>query len=224
MMLEKEQLQVSAGRWASIVKEQWQQTDMEHGVMVPLAQSGILAGAVGLTVFTVSALTIAPVGIAAGLGAVGACLAFTWSFFDGMAWARSVLVSREKWESEAAQQGQAEASRLTIEWVDRESGRMVFDELGVSLDTLQQIAQPGTQLSKRGLTSLGISEGQAMTVLARMVALNYAQRERDNAPAQWTSKGKALMRAFAGGGVVESALHQHSTSETEAGEGALVGI
>lgn len=223
-MLEKEQMQVSAGRWASIVKEQWQPTDMEHGVLVPLAQAGMLAGGVGLSLFTVSALTIAPVGIAAGVGAVGACLAFTWHIFDGIAWARSVLVNRETWQSETAQQGQAEAARLTIEWVDRESGRMVFDELGVTLDTLQQIAQPGTQLSKRGLTSLGISESQAMTILARMVALNYAQRERDNAPAQWTSKGRALVRSFAGGGVVESALHQHTTSKTEAGEGAVIDL
>jgi len=220
-MLEREQLQVSSGRWASIVKEQWQPTDMEHGVLVPLAQAGMVAGGVGLSAFTFSALTIAPVGIAAGIGAIGACLAFTWSVFDGLAWARSVLVNRETWQSESAQQGKSDMARVTVEVIDRESGRMVFDELGVSFETLRQIAQPGTQLSKRGLTSLGISESQAMAVLAQMVALNYAQRERDNAPAQWTSKGKALLRAFGGGGVVESAEIQSSTSKDQVGEGGL---
>jgi len=203
--LERDSLSMSSGRWASIEKLQYRHTDIEHAVIVPLYQAAALGVAVGVASSSLVALTGGSFELCAGVAVASTATTFTLSLFDAIRWARTALESEELWESESAQRGGAESATVRVELVEQATrggmmGRVVYDELSTDAATLASIAQPGTQLSKRGLMSLGLSDTGAMSLVAQLLALGYATRSRDNEPARWTSKGKALCRAFGGGG------------------------
>jgi len=124
--------------------------------------------------------------------------------------------AREHYRNEKQQGAQADKTTVTLELVDRQAnngyGRTVYEELDASPEQLALVAR-ADRLSKRGLMDAGMNDSQAMRLLAQLLALGYIARAAENMPAEWTSKGQVLRRAFAGGGggggaVVDVPHHQ----------------
>lgn len=207
---EKDTMNIVAGKWGSIVKTEYRATDIEHAVYVPALQSLLLGAGAGLTVGVGLGVTIAPPDVAFCAGVLTCCVVFTFSVWDSIPWARKAPAYREVWTSETAQAGGIESARVRLEVIERkdegEDGllhpgdALRNEQLNVDIDTLQLIAKPSTVLSKRGLMDMGIGDTLAMRILAQMVELRYIHYPESNAPAQWTNRGMALCRAFAGGG------------------------
>lgn len=207
---EKDTMNIVAGKWGSIVKTEYRATDIEHAVYVPALQSLLLGAGAGLTIGFGLGVTIAPPDIALCAGVLTGCGVFTFSVWESIPWARKSPAYREVWKSETAQAGGVESARVRLEVIERQEesedgmihpgDTLKNEQLDIDIDTLELIATPATVLSKRGLMEMGLGDTLAMRLLAQLVALQYIHYPESNAPAQWTKRGVALCRAFAGGG------------------------
>ena len=217
-ILERNELNVSAGKWASIRKEAYRQSNLEHAVYVPALQALMVGGALGTSAGVLFGLLGTSFGVAVGIGVLVGLATCAATLLDGFSWARAALASLEVWESEQAQEGRTESAEVRVEVVDRQAnngyGQTVYDLLKVSPSTLEAVAQYETQLSKRGLMALGFSDSEAMRIVSQLLAFGYATRNADNAPARWTSKGRALCDSYthAGGGGGGGAKTSKTTS------------
>jgi len=207
-MWERERSGVAEGRFTDITRDNWQPLTFQSGVLVPCGQAGLLAGAVGLFGLTLAGMVglfldipfkypgAAAVVIASGL--------FAREVYRGVRWIReSLVLSQERYTTRQEAQAAASNERITLEWIERDDNggvkRAVYDELGVSRESLAVLVH-AERLSKRGLMELGFNDAQAMRLLSQLLTLGYISRAADNAPGEWTSKGKSLQRAFTGGG------------------------
>jgi hypothetical protein len=205
---EREQSDAVHGRFTDIARESWQPLTWESGVVVPGAQAGLLAGAVGLAVLTaggaVAFLCDWPVEAPAAAAVLIASVIFAREVYRAVRFSReSMLLAREQYTNQQAAQAAASNERITLEWIEHtEDGgvkRAVYDELGVPREKLGALVN-APRLSKRGLMDAGFNDAQAMRLLAQLLTLGYITREADNAPGEWTARGRALCKAFAGGG------------------------
>ena len=205
---EREQSGVAQGRFTDISRESWQAVNLESGVIVPAAQAGLLAGAVGLAGLTAGgALAVLlrwPVEVPAAAAVVLASGLFAWEAYRAVTWAReSSVLAREEYTNRQEAQAAASNERITLEWIEHNDDgsvkRAVFDQLGVSRERLAVLIH-AERLSKRGLMEVGFNDAEAMRLLSQLLTLGYITRVVDNAPGEWTSRGRALCKAFAGGG------------------------
>ncbi len=214
---ERDRYGVGQGQYSSIERETWQQITFQAGVLVPAGQAVIIAGSWALVVGIVGGVVCHLVGwpVKYGLLAGGLALAvlMAWQMSTAIEWTRGAYLAREHYRNEKQQGAQADKTTVTLEWVDRQAnngyGRTVYEELEASPEQLALVAR-ADRLSKRGLMDAGMNDAQAMRLLAQLLALGYIARQAENMPAEWTSKGQALRRAFAGGGgggVLVDALH-----------------
>ena len=118
-------------------------------------------------------------------------------------WVSDARLSREEYTTEKRQGGITDKTTVTIEWIDKSDDvdveQMRYQPLEASPEQLALVCG-ADRLSKRGLMDVGLSDSQSMRLLAQLLSFGYISRQADNMPAEWTSKGKALRRAFAGGG------------------------
>jgi len=204
---EREQSGVAHGRFTDINRETWQPVNLESGVVVPAAQAGLLAGAVGLAGLTaggaLAGLLRWPVEYPAAAAVILASALFAREAYRAVTWARESVMAREEYFTRQDAQAAASHERVTLEWIEHNDDgsvkRAVFDELGVSRERLAVLVH-AERLSKRGLMEVGFNDAEAMRVLSQLLTLGYITRQADNAPGEWTSKGRSLQRAFAGGG------------------------
>lgn len=217
---ERDRYGVGQGQYSSIERETWQQITFQAGVLVPAGQAAIIAASWGVVVGIVAGVVCHLVGwpVKYGLLAGGLALAVLMAWQTGAAiqWTRGAYLAKERYLTEKQQGAQADKTTVTVEWIDRQAnagyGRTVYDDLSASPEQLATVTQ-ADKLSKRNLMALGMNDAQAMRLLGQLLALGYASRQADNEPAQWTNKGEALRRAFAGGGggggvVVDVPHHQ----------------
>lgn len=207
-MWEREQTGLAQGKFSEIKRDNWQVLTFESGVIVPLGQAGLLAGAVGL--FSLAAAGMGgmfwdiPFKYPAAGAAVIASGMFAREVYRAVCWTRdNVMVSRERYSNRQEAQAAASNERITLEWIEHNDDgsvkHAVFDQLGVSRESLAVLVH-AERLSKRGLMEVGFNDAEAMRVLSQLLTLGYITRAADNAPGEWTSKGRSLKRAFAGGG------------------------
>ncbi len=205
---EREQSGLAQGRFTDIARENWQPVTLESGVIIPAAQAGLLAGAVGLAGLTTGgALAVLlrwPVEVPAAAAVITASVLFAREVYRAVGWTReNLILAREEYSNRLEAQAAASNERVTLEWIEHnEDGsvkRAIYDELGISRESLAVLVH-AERLSKRGLMDVGFNDGQAMRLLSQLLTLGYITRAAVNAPGEWTSKGRSLKRAFAGGG------------------------
>lgn len=205
---ELEQSGLAQGRFTDVSRESWQPLTLESGVIVPAAQAGLLAGAVGMFGLTaggaVGLLLHIPFEYPGAAAVVVASGLFAWEVYQAVRWTRdSMVLARERYTNRQEAQAAASNERIVLEWVEHDDSggvkHAVYDELGISRERLAVLVY-AERLSKRGLMDLGFNDAQAMRLLSQLLTLGYITRAADNAPGEWTSKGRSLKRAFAGGG------------------------
>lgn len=113
--LNKSELNVSAGRWANITKTTYRPTDIEHSVLVPIAQAGAVAVAGGTAAAVFIGFTLAPWDVAAAWGVVISTAVFARTLADAFTWSRAAIAAQETYQSETAAQGNAESATLRLE-------------------------------------------------------------------------------------------------------------
>lgn len=219
--IERQSDSAGMGQWAVIQKTEWQQLSNDAWRM-PTTEQGIISASRGLLVGVgvsvvaggflaignslagfdlASPLVALPVGIVAGLGY--ALYDFQENIAKLFQLYRDRMTRQELYERETKAAAMQSNERVTLEVIERQgnnAGRIVYDVLDIDSHNLAIVARDNTTLSKRGLMSLGFSDTSAMTLLQKMLETGYITRTSGNAPAQWTSKGRALVKAFGGGG------------------------
>lgn len=216
---ERDRYGVGQGQYSSIERETWQQITFQAGVLVPVGQAAVIAGSWGMVVGIVAGVVCHmagwPVTYALAAGGLALAVLMAWQMGAAIEWTRGAYLAREHYRNEKQQGAQADKTTVTLEWIDRQAnngfGRTVYEDLDVTPEQLALVAR-ADRLSKRGLMDAGLNDAQSMRLLAQLLALGYITRKADNLPADWTSKGEALRRAFGGGGgggggVLVDALH-----------------
>ena len=217
---ERDRYGVGHGQYSSIERETWQQITFAAGVLVPAGQAAIIAGSWGMVVLIVAGVVCSLAGwqVKYALAAGGLALAVLMAWQTGAAieWTRGAYLAKERYLTEKQQGAQVDKTTVTVELIDRQAnngyGQTLYEQLDTSPEQLALVAR-ADRLSKRGLMDAGMNDSQAMRLLAQLLAMGYIARAADNVPAEWTSKGAALRRAFAGGGggggvVVDVPHHQ----------------
>jgi hypothetical protein len=212
--IEPNQAGLGESAFSRIEKQAWQPVGPETAYVPALQQlivSGAKAAFVGLAGITGSILvsvafpqaTLEAVLVSLGGGLLAGLYDFQRNIDVRYSDSREGELSRELYEKQLQAEAATSNERITLEWIERNADgsvkRAVYDELGVSRDDLALVAR-AERLSKRGLMDVGLNDAQAMRLLTQLLALGYITRQADNLPAEWTSKGKAVKRAFAGGG------------------------
>lgn len=198
---------VAQGQYSTIVRESWQQITFQAGVLVPIGQAAAIATSSGLVAAIFAGIIChiytLPFRYVLITGMLVDSIIFAWQSAASIAWTRGAYLAKERYLTERRQGAQADKTTVTVELIDRQAnsgyGQTLYDEIGASPEQLALVVR-ADRLSKRGLMDVGLSDAHAMRLLAQLLALRYIVRQADNEPAEWTSKGQALRRAFAGGG------------------------
>lgn len=204
---ERDRYGVGNGQYSSIERETWQQVTFQTGVLVPTGQAAVIAGSWGLVVGIAGGVVCHlggwPVKYGLLAGSLALAVLLAWQIGAAIEWTRGAYLAKERYANEKQQSAATDKTTVTLELVDRQAnngfGRTVYEELDASPEQLALVAR-ADRLSKRGLMDAGINDAQSMRLLAQLLALGYIARQAENMPAEWTSKGNALRRAFAGGG------------------------
>ena len=217
---ERDRYDVGQGQYSSIERETWQQITFAAGVLVPAGQAAIIAGSWGMVVLIVAGVVCNlagwPVKYALAAGGLAMAVLMAWQTGAAIEWTRGAYLAKERYLTEKQQGAQVDKTTVTVELIDRQAnngyGQTLYEQLDTSPEQLALVAR-ADRLSKRGLMDAGMNDSQAMRLLAQLLAMGYIARAADNVPAEWTSKGAALRRAFAGGGggggvVVDVPHHQ----------------
>lgn len=206
-MYERDYSGIAHGQYATIVREQWQPINFQSGVLVPLGQASSVAFSVTLlttiTGLIVCHLARAPMRYALIAGALVGAGIFAWQSVAAIAWMRGAYLAKDRYLTEKKSGAQIDKTVVSIQWTDPRANngysRTVYEDLDVTPEQLGLVAN-ADRLSKRGLMDVGLNDAQAMKLLAQLLTMGYIMRTSGSEPAQWTSKGTALRRAFAGGG------------------------
>ncbi len=201
------------GHYNHVERESWQPVTAQTHVVVPIAEQAIISFSLGLFVFVVFIvlgvalryLGVPNIGrlmfwVAVWAGMLVGVFDFQHAIARRFSVARNTLVKRELMERESRRGTAASASTVRIEYLDPGSeehpyGRLVCDELNTSYEVLA-IACGADRLSKSILKSVGLGADVSLPLLTQMLDRKYIVYPKQNEPAQWTSKGIALKRAF----------------------------
>lgn len=190
---------VSGQQWREIRREVPRPASLESEVAVPVLQAVTVAGAVtvcawaSLVALGAPASFVAAVAVGAGVAAGGLSAAFRA--------ARETQWTTEQYLGAAAQQAAGSVASTTgnvnvsvAEY--SESGqlqRIVNEQLGVRPEMLAR-AIALEELSVRALTDEGMKQNEAQRLLSELIGAGFLFRSANNAPAVWTSSGRALRR------------------------------
>lgn len=210
--VEEQRAAREAGNYNHVSRETFQPID-RHNWLVPTIQQAIESTALGVFVFVAGIVAgvvmrymgipdigLEVFGVSLGVGALVGLYNFWRTISKRFTAVGDAVIKREVMERETRKAAASSASTVRIEWWDAGSeehpyGRAVWDELGVSRETLA-IACNAERLSKSGLKAVGLDGGVSLSLLTQFFERQYIVRPKQNKPAQWTSKGKALKRAF----------------------------
>jgi len=194
-MLEQTNLQAGTQKWKSITKSSKHIPSLEVDILIPLAQSACFALPVGL----LAGLTIGGLGYSRAMLPVGGLATITSFIYfanDAFSFYRSYVLESEIYDSGEGQAASATKQTLRVELHQHHgnSHQVIYDDLPCDTSTLALIRD--ANLSVRGLQEVGLSHEQAMTTIQALETSHYIFRRATNQPAEWSSKGKALLKSL----------------------------